>query len=210
MADSAGVCNSLCRWGIDCKQRWLEAILETQCNFNIASETSTQKGLFFWIIWTFECFFFVVVVVLDHFFPCGVTGAVLEPIPAAYGRRQGMPRDKLPAHNMSLFELLGVWYLAHGCLSSALEVSFCPQPGLNPRTKILFPLSFILNFTTYSYSFIIFLWLSICPFGICNSFTIGIPLSHQPYATSPSVPLPSPINTATEVTQALRNSWHAN
>lgn len=36
------------RWGIDCKQRWLDVILATQCNFSRASETITRLGSTFY------------------------------------------------------------------------------------------------------------------------------------------------------------------
>lgn len=43
-ASSPGVCNAPRPYeGIDCKQRWLDAILETQCNFSRASETITKN-----------------------------------------------------------------------------------------------------------------------------------------------------------------------
>lgn len=43
-AGSPGVCNAPRPYeGIDCKQRWLDAILETQCNFSRASETITKN-----------------------------------------------------------------------------------------------------------------------------------------------------------------------
>lgn len=35
---------------------------------------------------------------LDHFIPFGVTGRVLEPVPTAYGWRQGTPLNETPAH----------------------------------------------------------------------------------------------------------------
>lgn len=71
---------------------------------------------------------------LDHFFPCGVMGRVLEPILRADGRRQGIAMDESPAHNRALFDLFGVWYLAHGYLGSTLKVYLplsCHQPTFN-------------------------------------------------------------------------------
>lgn len=45
-----------------------------------------------WLNFQQNCFSF-----LDHLIPFGVTGRMLEPIPAPYGRRQGTPVDQLPA-----------------------------------------------------------------------------------------------------------------
>lgn len=40
---------------------------------------------------------------LDLYFPCGIMERVLEPVPAAYGQRQGTPQDETPAHCRAIF-----------------------------------------------------------------------------------------------------------
>lgn len=45
---------------------------------------------------------------LDHFIPLGVMARALEPLPAAFGQRQGTPQNEWPAHCRGLCERLKV------------------------------------------------------------------------------------------------------
>lgn len=65
----------------------------------------------------------------------GVVGRLLEPIPAAYGQRQGTSLNESPAHCGAGGK---VWYLAQGYLGSAVKVA--PHlPGTSPAQPAHLP-----------------------------------------------------------------------
>lgn len=120
-------------------------------------------------------------------------GVVLEPIPAAEGRRQGRPLDELPAHHHKALSehLVGLWCLAHGYgTKNIFRFLFLPSSLLCFFSDFRFAR---LGFATGSISAFLY---SFKPSALCN--------------ISVSFPPPSPANAATEVTQALRNSWQTN
>lgn len=203
MAGCAGVCNSQDRWGIDCKRRWLEVISETQCNFSRASETSVQEGHFFLNNGDFRVLFLGSWLLFPLAESRGVCWSLSQLHP---GERRVGPWVSCQLITRPYMSISGFGTLLIGTSAVLWRCPFVRNWGLNQEKKAFYFKHFYNLQSVLCY----FLWLSICPLGICDLFTIGIPLSHQPYATSPSVPLPRPINTATEVTQALRNSWHAN
>lgn len=167
MAGSAGVCNSLCRWGIDCKHRWLEVILETQCNFSRASETSVQKGHFFLNNGDFWVLFFFYV--LNRCFPCRVLGlGCARAYPSCIrAKAEQVPERVACSSHGPIWAFRGLVPCSWVPRQLLWGVLFFPQLGLTPRTKILF-FSFLLVFTTYCHSFVIFsdFWLACLGFAI--------------------------------------------
>lgn len=70
-------------------------------------------------------------IIFISFFPPLYTlwyGVVLEPFPAAYGRRKGTPPNESLAHRRAPMCTL---YLAQGYLGTRTPPRFCPYLGLN-------------------------------------------------------------------------------
>lgn len=165
-AGSPGVCNARRPYeGIDCKQRWLDAILETQCNFSRASETITKNQRHFSAGTKGHIQYTVVVV----FFP--------QPWSAVRGMKSHW--DYLNISSGIFKGSLCFWY--------GLFINFQGGAGGNLKRRILHAATLFLLYVCF------FPWQLNGASGICALFNIGIILSHKSYATSfppasPSLP----------------------